>query len=121
MSDHIDHAVENMLSVLETYHDDGNTFRFDDTLISLRATLAGDAVYITKIWTESEDRGDGSATDALNTLCGIADGAGATLCLGVEPFDTGGLTEDQLLEWYWRFGFRGDSTEMIRAPLVADD
>ena len=80
--------------------------------VGLRPSRAGDCVYLLKIRLVRER--EGLSSESLSELCRIADDCKTTLFLEVEP--SGSLTARQLADWYWRFGFRGDLTEMIREP-----
>ena len=57
----------------------------------------------------------------MQRVCLAADEHGVELFLGVEPFGEGGLEEEDLVAWYWGFGFRGDKDEMIRRPAGQED
>lgn len=90
-----------------------NVFSFvEGVVIGLRQSKAGDAVYIMKV--RSASRGQGLASETLCRICDAADSNAVTLFLEIEADD--GLTAEQLAEWYWRYGFRGSKTEMIREP-----
>ena len=73
-----------------------------------------------RIRTTKEFRDQGSASDILSATCRFADAFGVVLFLIVEPQDDCELSAQQLSEWYWRFGFRGDLSEMIREPRNID-
>jgi len=77
----------------------------------------GDSIYIMNIRTAPSARGQGLASEVLATLCELADRFGVTLFLEVEQSD--GLDARQLLDWYWRHGFRGGAGEMVREPRPA--
>jgi GNAT superfamily N-acetyltransferase len=78
---------------------------------------AGDAIYLIKIMTDSEQRGEGAASKTLERLCEMADARGVTLFLEVEPFGPyDGPSTKELVSWYRRFGFEGRVDEMIREP-----
>lgn len=81
---------------------------------SLRSPRRGDGVYLMKIRTACRSRGQGEASRLLSLICETADRHELTLFLEVEEDD--GLCDTDLADWYWRFGFRGDLTEMIREP-----
>jgi hypothetical protein len=111
--------VVRLLAELGEYsvQDEENVYELvGGVLIGLRPTLAGDAIYVMKIKTSERLRGQGAASEALAWLCSLADEHSVTLCLEVEPFDFGGLSEAELLGWYKRFGFTGNAREMIREP-----
>ncbi len=88
----------------------------DGAEASIRRSRSGDAVYLMKIRTSPNQRGKGFASAILCSICEAADQHGVTLFLEVERQDDSGLTESELADWYWRFGFRGVATEMIREP-----
>ncbi len=46
----------------------------------------------------------------------LADEHGVAIVLEVDAFDEDGLDNQQLADWYWRFGFRGTPDEMVREP-----
>lgn len=83
---------------------------------SLPRSRVGDAVYILKIVTEPQFRGQGRASDLLSEICEAADEYAVVLFLEVEQMDGGAMEPTELAEWYWRHGFRGDMDEMIRIP-----
>jgi hypothetical protein len=45
-------------------------------------------------------------TALMNLICQEADANSITLLLIVQPFDEGGPDEDQLIDWYIKFGFK---------------
>lgn len=60
----------------------------------------------------------GHATALMHTVCAEADREWMTLLIHVEPFSDG-MTEEQLLRWYGRFGFvkiQDDPILMARSP-----
>ncbi len=101
-------------------------FRIDDRVyqmcgdarVGIRPSRAGDEIHIMKISTPPKRQGQGEASQTLDEICGLADELGVTLFLEVERFGDGGLAEGELLDWYWRRGFRGDAQEMIREPAA---
>ncbi len=106
-------SVEEFFIAVKPFSCGKNVYSFVDGVeIGLRSSRPGDAVYIMKI--RSSDRGSGLASETLTQVCQIADSNEVTLFLEVEEDD--GLTSKELADWYWRFGFRGDLTEMIREP-----
>ena len=81
--------------------------------VGLRPSRAGDAaVYIMKI--RSTIRNEGRASETVDQICEFADDSAVELFLEVEEND--GLSAQALADWYYRRGFRGDLTEMIREP-----
>ena len=60
----------------------------------------------------------GHATALMHTVCAEADREWMTLLIQVKPFDDG-MTEDQLMRWYGRFGFvqiQAEPILMARSP-----
>jgi hypothetical protein len=60
----------------------------------------------------------GHATHLMHDVCLEADRLGFVLLLQVRPFDDG-MTEEQLMKWYGRFGFeqiQPDPVLMARQP-----
>ena len=111
-------AITQFFNELEQFKTDENVFSIvDGVQIGLRPSKSGDAVYLLKI--RSNQRGQGLASETLGHVCSIADRFAVVLFLEVESDD--GLGEKELAEWYWRFGFRGPISEMIREPIVDDD
>lgn len=53
----------------------------------------------------AEHRRKHLGTALMNLICQEADANGITLLLTVRPSDEDGLDEDQLIDWYIRFGF----------------
>lgn len=105
--------VEEFFKEIEPFEVESNVYGFaEGVMIGLRPSRVGDAVYVMKI--VSQDRGEGQASYVLDAICEMADRHSVVLFLEVEVGD--GLTRGQLAEWYWRKGFRGDFTEMIREP-----
>lgn len=78
-------------------------------------------LYLQNIRTDEHERGRGCASDLLNELCELADNAGITIFLEVDAAPGGSMTDSQLMDWYWRFGFRGGREEMVREPQGNDD
>lgn len=61
------------------------------------------------------ERGQGIGSDLLLRICDDADRAGVTLRLTVHE-DREGPTTQQLVAWYFRFGFQGSWLHMERKP-----
>ena len=98
---------------IEQFKIETNVYSFvSGVVVGLRPSKTGDCVYLMKI--RSTDRGKGLASETLAAICDIADQFAIDLFLEVEESD--GMSVSQLAEWYWRFGFRGTTSEMIRKP-----
>jgi hypothetical protein len=110
-------SVKRFFESIQDYSLGGNIYSFADGVdISLRPSRAGDAVYVMKI--RSRMRGQGLASASLESVCSVADECKIDLFLEVEESD--GLDSNQLAEWYWRHGFRGNLQEMIRRHSSAE-
>lgn len=111
-------AVEEMLSELrDRYQVDGIVYHFPGGVRwGLRESLVGGEIYLLNIHTDVMQRGEGAASEALDSICELADRFGVKMFLEVERFDDGPLDAQELCDWYWRFGFRGPLDEMIREP-----
>jgi len=102
--------------------DTGGVVELDGSSASLRKSRCGNSVYLMKITTRPEMRGNGHASQLLGMICDAADVHGIELFLEAEWFPAfdedadAGLTIEALADWYWRFGFRGDPDELIREP-----
>ena len=84
----IEETVKEMLEQLAEYRMMEHVYEFAGGVrIGLRPTLAGDAIYVMKIHTALQSRGEGAASDALTLICDLADQNSVTLCLEVEPFE----------------------------------
>lgn len=111
--------MKSMLAELEDYCIDRHVYDFrEGARVGLRPNKTGDSLYIMNIRTDTTDRGKGSASKALATLCEMADRFGVVMFLEVEEEveESDGMDADQLLDWYWRNGFRGDAPKMVREP-----
>ncbi|TWT95771.1 hypothetical protein [Neorhodopirellula pilleata] len=73
-------------------------------------------LYLMNIRTNPRSRSLGQASALLRDICRIADDFRVTVFLEVEAGSDSDMTESQLLDWYWRHGFRGCKSEMIREP-----
>jgi len=103
--------VCDFFEAIEDFKVTQNVYSFVGSVqIGLRPSRAGDSVYILKI--RSNDRGKGFASETLRIVCSFADDHKLDIFLEIEASD--GMTERELMDWYWRFGFRGSTTEMIR-------
>jgi GNAT superfamily N-acetyltransferase len=69
---------------------------------------------ITRINVMERYRGQGLGTEILEMIFADADAEGIDLLL--EPVASGGLTQQQLIDWYTRHGFTYDAWYMIRNP-----
>ncbi len=78
----------------------------------------------------SLEQGKGHASEALKTVCDLADKNGVTLTLEASPMPShvkdkkAALSKQQLMDWYGRYGFepahkRGEKNAMIRPPQAA--
>src|SRR4051812_15194566 len=81
---------------------------------SLRVNLAGESLpehmragvrEITSLHVPPESRNKRIATALMNFVCQEADVNRITLMLTAHPMDDEGLSEEQLIAWYARFGF----------------
>lgn len=110
--------AEKMLKELEPLRESPGIYDFGDGCrIGLRESRAGGSVYIMNVQTGYRSRGQGAASTALAQLCEVADAFQVELFLEVEVGENGGLDTVELLDWYHRFGFKGDAGEMVREPL----
>ena len=109
----LDDPIEQMLSYLGV---ENGVFSCCGSVASMRRSRIGDSLYIMHIVTEPQHRGEGNASAILAEICDAADRYGVTMFLEVEPRDDCSMTATELANWYWRFGFRGDPSEMIREP-----
>jgi ribosomal protein S18 acetylase RimI-like enzyme len=76
-----------------------------------------DLVYITRIVVPKALRGQGYGSMVLERACRDADNEGVTLHLQVEA--SGGMTDDELILWYRRYGFeiwKNQKKYMVRPP-----
>lgn len=69
---------------------------------------------ITRINVMDKYRGMGFGTQILETILKDADEEGIRLFL--EPSASGGLSQDELIEWYKRHGFTQDAWHLMRKP-----
>ena len=77
------------------------------------------AIYISMIETPIPDnRGNGHAGRLLKKVCAVADQVQIVLRLKAEPKGLIGLREPELIEWYRRNGFTGETVDMIRPPAA---
>lgn len=114
-------AVDRMFEELEaephTTRPGAVIVRNGGAIASMRpARAGGDSVYLMHIRTDRNQRGKGHASELLAAICEGADRNGVCLFLEVEKGDGGNLSESQLMNWYWRFGFSGEREEMVREP-----
>lgn len=111
-------TVRDFFETLQDYATGNSVYSLVDGVeIGLRPSKVGEAVYIMKI--RSSQRGEGRASYALQALCKLADEYQLDLFLEVEQSD--GLNSEQLAEWYWRYGFRGNLKEMVRSYKTVDE
>lgn len=64
--------------------------------------MRGGALEITELLTSANERGNNHANSLMQDVCQQADQAGKLLLLMPEKFDSGGLTTEQLFDWYIR-------------------
>ena len=83
---------------------------------ALTACLAVSGHSVFSIETEEQHRRQGQGTIVMTQLCHLADQFGVVLALEPNGEDDDGPSTDALVDWYSRFGFRGDKAEMIREP-----
>lgn len=80
-------------------------------------SACGEAVHLGMIQTEEPQRGQGHASQLLERICSLADKVGVTLTLRAEPKARRiGLVQEELVEWYGRYGFEGSWEKMTRGP-----
>lgn len=88
------------------------------------ANLRGNAFEISELLTLPQERGHNHANSLMQDVCEQADQAGKLLLLMPEQFGAGGLTTEQLAEWYIRrHGFTilqlEPKTILVRMPSRA--
>lgn len=86
--------------------------------------LRGLALEITELLTAVNERGQNHANSLMQDVCQQADQAGKTLLLMPERFGQGGLTTDELSDWYQRrHGFvvlqQSPKIILVRMPMRA--
>jgi hypothetical protein len=89
-----------------------------DDAVVVNAKVFDGMVWL-NILTMSDVRGQGKASQVLDTITQLADQYQVTLALDVEPYGTTkGLNKTQLTAWYKRRGFKktGWGSEMTRSP-----
>jgi len=69
------------------------------------ANMRGGLREVTHLITPSQHRRMGYASILMQKTCAEADQAGIVLLLRPLPFDTDGMDQAQLADWYSRFGF----------------
>ncbi len=86
--------------------------------------MRGNALEITELLTADNERGQNHANSLMQDVCEQADQAGKLLLLMPESSGPGGLTTDQLSDWYQRrHGFvvlqLSPKTILVRMPAAA--
>lgn len=86
--------------------------------------IRGHALEITELLTAVNERGHNHANSLMQDVCEQADQAGKLLLLMPETFGQGGLTTEQLSDWYQRrHGFvvlqSAPKTILVRMPTAA--
>lgn len=118
--DDIEQSIDRMFEELEVEHETNRlgvvNVRNSGAIVSMRRARVGESVYLMHIRTDRNQQGRGHASELLAEICKAADRNGVCLFLEVEKGDNGNLSESQLLDWYWRLGFRGEREEMVREP-----
>ena len=71
----------------------------------------GNHAFVKRLWTLPSRRGRGIATELIQRICADADTEGVTLVCRPEriPGSMGGLTDEELRQWYANFGGTFDS------------
>lgn len=113
-SDKIDDLIRQLCGDIDPRFD--SVARNERCMAAMRRSIAGDAVCITLIRTDSGYHGQGYASELLTSICNAADNLGVTLLLDVERQDASEMAGQELADWYWRYGFRGVPSEMLREP-----
>ena len=116
MDESIDQMFEELEVERETDREGVVIVRNSGAIASMRRARVGESVYLMLIRTDRNQQGRGHASELLAEICNAADRNGVCLFLEVEKGDDGNLSESQLMDWYWRFGFRGEREEMVREP-----
>lgn len=71
---------------------------------------------ITRINVPKEHRRQGIGTKLMKEICQEADDTGTILWLEVASYNDGGPNNDQLYDWYEKFGFKGAMSPLRRLP-----
>lgn len=89
---------------------------------ALPAHMRKDIREISHLQTLPEFRHKGHATELMKYICKDADIRKIILVLMVEPFDDEPLSQEQLAEWYGKFGFQplpnGDKVMLARMHAI---
>lgn len=90
-----------------------------DDNVKLEVTKFDGALWISSISTMERSKGD--ASKVLKKVCDIADEYNVIIRMSPEPYGNKGLTKNQLIRWYKRYGFKNISWgEMERLPIVKE-
>lgn len=86
--------------------------------------LRGNALEITELLTQANERGNNHANSLMQDVCGQADQSGKLLLLMPEKFGQDGMTTEQITDWYQRsHGFMvlqlTPKTILVRMPAAA--
>ena len=86
---------------------------------SLTVSNNSKVMTINRINVHEKLRGRGIGTMLMSKVCSISDKNDITLELGISPYDDGGLSYDDLIKFYSKFGFKLESdldSVMVRLP-----
>lgn len=74
--------------------------------MSVPSHIRGGMREISAIEVPAKERGKGDASALLDRICAEADLTGKVLMLTPQPYGNVGLNQDELQDWYARFGFQ---------------
>lgn len=97
------YSKETRLRLLVQGHP-GSKYRGDQDGAWIEVVKQRYGYYVELVWVEKQYRNTGIGTLLMRALCALADAEGADMELCAA--DIGGLSDEELLDWYGKFGFR---------------
>lgn len=82
------------------------TYIFEGGVSACLEVQQGGTLFLSKLFTPKASRYQGYGAKAMRKICRWADMEGLTIELDACPHDNNKMSDDQLMAWYAKFGFK---------------
>lgn len=104
----VDKALKDIRLLGQQNPINGSETIIDGGVVSFEVNYFDGHLWISSIYTDVDNRGQGKATKVMQDICNIADKYQVPIAMGVSPFGKSDnkLNKSQLIKWYKTFSFK---------------